>query len=112
MQGKASLPLHPIPVPWRIKKCQGCARSNLSGMLPAAHFENEDYSDGFSMKNIPKNSSEKLVKLFKPDLKSRNFWSAASRVPAVYYLPRSDSRIVPPSPAVHRRLPSPVPKIE
>src|ERR1700685_4096810 len=42
MQGKASLPLHPIPTPPRIKKCQGCARSKLSGMLPAAQLAEID----------------------------------------------------------------------
>jgi hypothetical protein len=32
----ASLPLHPIPSLQRSKKCQGCARSKVSGMPPAA----------------------------------------------------------------------------
>ena len=40
---KASLPLHPIPEPRRIKKCQGCAQSKVSGMLPAARFSKMGY---------------------------------------------------------------------
>src|SRR5215813_6904983 len=37
MQGKGTLPLplHPIPSNHRRRKCQGCARSKMSGMLPA-----------------------------------------------------------------------------
>src|SRR5215472_9880680 len=39
MQGKGTLPLplHPIPSNHRRRKCQGCARSKMSGMLPAVH---------------------------------------------------------------------------
>jgi Integrase core domain len=34
---KCPLPLHPIPSKHRRKKCQGCARSKVSGMSPTAH---------------------------------------------------------------------------
>src|SRR5262249_52353605 len=34
-KGKHPLPLHPIPSNKRRTKCQGCARSKVSGILPA-----------------------------------------------------------------------------
>ena len=34
-KGKLPLPLHPIPSRQRRKKCQECARSKMSGMIPA-----------------------------------------------------------------------------
>src|SRR5258708_9960992 len=39
LQGKGTqpLPLHPIPLPDRTRKCQACARSKVSGIPPAAH---------------------------------------------------------------------------
>jgi hypothetical protein len=33
-KGKRPLPLHPIPSTL-MKKCQGCARSKMSGILPS-----------------------------------------------------------------------------
>ena len=38
-EGEVSLPLHPIPSKQQKKKCQGCARSKVSDMSPAAHGE-------------------------------------------------------------------------
>ena len=37
-EGTLPLPLHPIPQSNRTRKCQGCARSEVSGMSPAVHF--------------------------------------------------------------------------
>src|SRR4029077_16776459 len=38
-KGKHTLPLHPIPSTQRSKKCQECARSKMSGILPAVQAE-------------------------------------------------------------------------